>query len=233
VDLVVHGGDLLYRSRVPARLVEMAFAPLRRVADAGVPVFLVPGNHERSHIPYALLAMHRNIHVFDRPRAYSIDVRGCDVTLVGFPYCRDGIRDRFRDLEARASAGAAHGNIRLLCMHHCFEGATVGPHDYTFRRAPDVVQASDVPRGYAAVLSGHIHRFQILTTDLRGRALCAPVFYPGSIERTSHAEAGEPKGFLLLTLSRDQTLGGRLHDWLFCPLPTRPMLPGIAARVAT
>ena len=56
VDGVVHGGDLLFRRRVPARLVDRAFEPLKRVADAGVPVYLVPGNHERSVIPYALLA---------------------------------------------------------------------------------------------------------------------------------------------------------------------------------
>ena len=34
-DLVVHGGDLLYRARVPAHLVQQAMAPLFRVADRG------------------------------------------------------------------------------------------------------------------------------------------------------------------------------------------------------
>jgi DNA repair exonuclease SbcCD nuclease subunit len=46
VDCVVHGGDLLFRSKVPARLVQMAFEPLRQVADREIPVYLVPGNHE-------------------------------------------------------------------------------------------------------------------------------------------------------------------------------------------
>ena len=58
VDLVVHGGDLLFRSRVPPDLVQRAMAPLFEVADAGVPVYLVPGNHERGRIPYPLLARH-------------------------------------------------------------------------------------------------------------------------------------------------------------------------------
>jgi exonuclease SbcD len=55
IDLVVHGGDLLYRSKVPAELVRMALEPLLEVADRGVPVVLVPGNHERSAIPYPRL----------------------------------------------------------------------------------------------------------------------------------------------------------------------------------
>ena len=61
VDLVVHGGDIFYRSKIPARLVEMAFEPLKAVADTGVPVYVVPGNHERSSIPYHILAAHPDI----------------------------------------------------------------------------------------------------------------------------------------------------------------------------
>jgi DNA repair exonuclease SbcCD nuclease subunit len=76
VDCVVHGGDLLFHSRVPARLVGMAFEPLKRVADSGTPVYLVPGNHERSAIPHRHLGEHPHIHIFDRP-----------VTFTGFKSC--------------------------------------------------------------------------------------------------------------------------------------------------
>jgi DNA repair exonuclease SbcCD nuclease subunit len=62
----------------------------------------------------------------------------------------------------------------------------------------------------------------VLTSDLRGSALSAPVLYPGSIERTSLAELGEPKGFLLLHLN-DRNAGGNLR-WEFRPLPARPMI---------
>ena len=43
------------------------------------------------------------------------------------------------------------------------------------------------------MLAGHIHRHQVLTQDLGGRPLGAPVFYPGSVERTAFAEEGESK----------------------------------------
>ena len=84
VDLVVHGGDILYRSRVPPGLVERAFAPLKAIADRGVPVCVVPGNHERSRIPHPLLATHPGIHVFDRPRTVSLAVGGLTLALAGF-----------------------------------------------------------------------------------------------------------------------------------------------------
>ena len=39
---------------------------LGEVADAGIPVFLVPGNHERSRIPFDWLARHPGVHVFKK-----------------------------------------------------------------------------------------------------------------------------------------------------------------------
>ncbi len=223
VDCMVHGGDLLYRSRVPPNLVQQAFAPLKRVADAGIPVYLVPGNHERSRIPHDMLGLHPHIHIFHRPQTFVAKMNGVRVGLSGFPYARDGVRQRFRNLVGETGWRETETDIRLLCVHHCFEGATVGPANYTFRSASDVVSAADVPSEFAAILSGHIHRHQVLTADLRGRDLPTPVLYPGSIERTSFAEADEPKGYLLVELdSRDA--GGTLTRWQFRQLPARPMI---------
>lgn len=225
VDLVVHGGDVFDRPRVPASLVYQAFEPLARVADRGIPVFVVPGNHERSRIPHERMASHAGIHVFDRPRTFRLQVAGHDVALSGFPFARR-VRDAFPKLLASTGwlDGGARAEIRLLCLHQCFEGATVGPSDFTFRRGRDVVQARDLPRGFGAVVSGHIHRHQVLTTDLGGRGVPCPVLYPGSVERTAFAEMGEAKGYLRLALGAGAVGGGVLLDHTFHHLPARPML---------
>src|SRR5512134_3148810 len=94
VDVVVHGGDLLYRSRVPAWLAEAALEPLKRIASSGIPVLLVPGNHERARLPYPLLAVHERLHVFDRPRGVVLAARGVRAAFIGFPYTNE-IRRRF------------------------------------------------------------------------------------------------------------------------------------------
>ena len=86
VDCVVHGGDLLYRSKVPGPAVALAAEPLKDGADAGVPVFLVPGNHERSIIPH-FERMHHPISLsFDRPRTFVLEVGGLQLALAGFPF---------------------------------------------------------------------------------------------------------------------------------------------------
>lgn len=226
VDLVVHGGDVFHKPGALPSLAYQAYEPLRAVADAGIPVAVVPGNHERGRLPHLRFLRHPLIHVFDEPRTVTVDAGGVRVALAGFPYTRR-IRDAFGDTVHGTGWGAeaATAHAALLCMHHCFEGATVGPADYTFRRNRDVVQAADVPRGFAAVLSGHIHRHQVLTRDLRGRLLPCPVFYPGSVERTAFAEAGEAKGYLVLEVEPGPAgSAGRASSWTFHRLPSRPMV---------
>ena len=212
MDLVVHGGDLFHRPRVPPCLVYQAFEPLKRVADRGVPVFVVPGNHERSRLPHGHLAAHARIHIFDRPRAYQVTVRGRRVVLAGFPYERRDVRTGFATLVEKARWREAEADVCLLCVHHCLEGATVGPADYTFRGASDVIRGRDIPRGFAAVLSGHIHRYQVLTSDLSGRSLAAPVLYPGSVERLRRmAPPTMNLDVVLADEPRPSSLGSRLH----------------------
>ena len=217
VDVVVHGGDVFDRSRVAPTVAYQALDPLCRVADLGVPVFVVPGNHERSRLPHLRFASHAGVHVFDRPRTWTIDVRGTTIAIAGFPYER-AVRQSFLDVLALTEWRREPADVRVLCMHQCAEGATVGPADYTFRSADDVVRLRDVPAAFAAVFSGHIHRRQALTSDLAGRRLDTPVLYPGSIERTSVAEIGEPKGYMIVSVG---TAGAR---WEFRELPARPML---------
>ena len=213
VDVVVHGGDLLYRSRVPAWVAEAALVPLKRLASSGVPVLLVPGNHERGRIPYPLLADHEGLHVFDRPRSVVLNAGGVRVAFIGFPYTHD-IRRGFPQILAAASRQNTTADVRVLCLHHCVEGATCGPGNFTFRFGADVIRAADLPTDAAVVLSGHIHRHQVLRPPGR-----PPVIYPGSVERTSFAEALETKGFVVLQLTQ-----AGLGSFEFRPLPAKPMV---------
>src|SRR5262249_43120725 len=188
VDLVVHAGDVFDRPSVPTTVAYQALEPLPRVADIGVPVFIVPGNHERSRLPHPRFATHPLVHIFDRPRTCNLEIRGTRIGLSGFPYERRDVRARFTELLEQTEWRRDCAAVRLLCVHHCVEGATVGPADFTFTTAADVIRLSDVPPDFAAVLSGHIHRHQVLTADLSRRSIKTPVLYPGSIERTSLAE---------------------------------------------
>jgi len=76
-----------------------------------------------------------------------------------------------------------------------------------------------MPQNSAAVLSGHIHRRQILYSGK------VPVIYAGSIERTSFSEKDEQKGFYEIDFAPDPNEN---KQWLIekiksLPLAARPM----------
>ena len=223
VDLVVHGGDVFFRSRVPPSVVEMAMAPLVRVAEHGLPVFIVPGNHERSQLPLHLWSAHPNIRIFDAPRTFLISVQQAKIAMSGFPFTRH-IRDAFPELLEQTRYREHDTDLCLLCMHQTVEGAQVGPSDFTFRWGSDVIKGRDIPDDLDAVLCGHIHRAQVLTHDLSSRPLPAPVIYPGSIERTSFAERNETKNYAVCSFSPSYCKDGGLQDVSFTALPARPMM---------
>ena len=223
VDVVVHAGDVFDRSTIVPTLAYQGLEPLCRVADRGIPVFIVPGNHERSRLPHLRFASHPGVHVFDQPRTFHTEVRGTTIAIAGFPYERD-VRERFADLLRRAGWRSSAAALHLLCIHQCVEGATVGPADYTFTTAADVVRIRDVPSEFAAVFSGHVHRHQVLTTDLALRPVSTPVLYPGSLERTTFAEIGESKGFMVVRIGVETEVGTARVAWEFRELPARPMI---------
>ena len=95
----------------------------------------------------------------------------------------------------------------------------MGPKNFMFRGGADVIDIREIPSGFTAVLTGHMHRHQVLQEDLRGKPIATPVLYAGSIERTSFAEKDEMKGYMIIELG-DNT---NFH-WQFHELPASPMV---------
>ena len=223
VDCVVHSGDILYRSKVPAGLVAEVFEPLKEIASSGIPVFVVPGNHERSQIPFGLFASHPNLFIFNRPRTFTLELRETKIALSGFPFYRGDVRSAFQSLLEATQWRQFKTSYRLLCIHQCFDGSTVGPSEFVFRNRPDVIRPARIPGEFTAVINGHIHRAQILIRDLSSQQPVPPIIHPGSTERTSFAEKDESKGYFILELVSDhhKTEISGIH---FVELPTRPMV---------
>jgi DNA repair exonuclease SbcCD nuclease subunit len=196
---------------------------LIRIAECGIPVLLVPGNHERSQIPVSLLESNDKLHIFDRPRTYRFFIKGITVAMAGFPYLRRGIGERFGEIVRKTGVTGVDADVSLLCMHQCVEGARVGLHEYTFRPGTDVIPGRRIPALFAAILSGHIHRYQVVCRDLQNLPIAAPVVYAGSTERTSFAEQKETKGYVIVRITTGSGDRSPAVAWDFHPLETRPM----------
>jgi DNA repair exonuclease SbcCD nuclease subunit len=189
----------------------------------GIPVLIVPGNHERSRIPFPLLTAHPKIFIFNSAKALVLEEGGVRIGFTGIPQIREDPRNTFKRILSETGWELLDVDFRLLLIHQAVEGATVGPAEYVFRYGRDVVPGRDIPKGFLAVLSGHIHRAQVLLSDLSGKRLAAPVVYPGSIERTSFAERNDLKGFFVAEFGRSRQQGFELKALDFRTLPARPM----------
>ncbi|NQV29640.1 MAG: metallophosphoesterase [Candidatus Marinimicrobia bacterium] len=213
VDVLLHGGDVFFRSKIPSLIVEKAYEPLLKVLDQGIDIFLVPGNHERSRLPHTPLFHHPKLHLFDRPRTFTVERSNSRIAFGGIPNIRHDVADSFAGAVHSSGIMEVSAEQKLLCLHQSIENAVVGVQNYKFRKGPDVIGLDQFPAGMDLIVSGHIHRQQILTS-LSG----TPIIYPGSIERTSFAERLESKGYYMIEISEARI------DIEFRPLSCRPMI---------
>ncbi len=223
VDLIVHGGDLFFRSKVPDPIVDRVYHTLTTFADSQIPVYIVPGNHERSRLPTSIFLNHPLINVFDRPKLFSLSINNARIILVGFPFIRSDIRRGFSSILHQSGWYSQDADIKILGLHQAVEGATVGPGNFTFRNSEDVIPLTSLPNDAKVVLCGHIHRQQILKKTIGNNTPSIPVIFSGSTERTSFAEKDEKKGFYHLSFDSKGEKNWILKESRFIELPSRPM----------
>jgi len=218
-DLILHGGDFFFRSKVPTPIVDRAYDILHQFAEHGIPFVIVPGNHERSVLPTSILMNHKNIYIFDEPSTFFFTAKGATVGITGFPNIRNGIKLQYLKIFNQATEGNPETDIKLLLMHQAIQESQI--EGFTFRYGKDVLPQELLPADFHAVLSGHIHRAQIFEYEKQERTI--PVIYPGSTERTSIVETAEEKGFYELIFEEDD-FNWTLTETNFHVLPTRPMI---------
>lgn len=202
INLVIHAGDLFDRSKPSSQALVSASQPLLGLAVAGIPIVIVPGNHERSAIPSCLLLSHPNIHIVTKPCTLLFRTRGAIVAVAAFPCLRRDSARLFTTALNATGWAKARADVKILAVHQTFESATCGPGSYRFRSGDDVVDRDDVPSAFDYVSAGHVHRHQTLSTVTMDGP---PIVYAGSPDRVSFAEANEPKGHVVI-----EEAGGRL-----------------------
>jgi DNA repair protein SbcD/Mre11 len=214
-DLLLHAGDLFNKYYFSAQQCAEQVSPLIQLARDGVPVVIIPGNHERSSLPFDLFHGVPNIHVFSEPNFVVLNLAGYRVGIAGFPFLRNDSRRLFLNALAATGYRRQRTDFNILLVHQAFDSAVVGPRDFMFTtRRSDTVNRADIPAAFHYVAAGHIHRYQILMHPLYPGH---QIVYPGSIQRMSFAEIEEDKGFI-----EAETVDSSIITTLR-PLPAYPM----------
>jgi exonuclease SbcD len=238
VDLVLIAGDI-YKNRTPNPTHQREFARrIRRIVDAGIPVFMLTGNHDmpggsgRAHSVEIFDALGIvGVTIASRMRSYRIDTRGGPVQIVAVPWLNrqalltkddlQGLPISAIEVEMRhiveewlegAVAQLDPDVPTVLTFHGTLAGATLGSERSVMLGSDLVLPRSVVAQpGIDYVALGHIHKHQVIGDD-------PPAVYPGSIERIDFGEEHEPKGFVIVDLQRGGT------TWRFVEVAARPFV---------
>ncbi len=246
VDLVIFAGDA-YKRRSPNPTYQRALARrIKRLADNGVPVVLLIGNHD---LP-AMVQRASSVDIFrtlDVPnvivgrdeRVHVIETRRGPVQVATVPYpVRQRLlaHDEYRGLSIEELDEALQDivtrNIEalartldpqipaVLAAHLSVSEAKYGSERSVMlgRDAVVLKSALDDP-AWDYVALGHVHKHQ----SLNGEGL-PPIVYAGSLERIDFGEEGQPKGFCWVELTRGETTRGWKAVWEFVEVDARPFV---------
>jgi exonuclease SbcD len=240
VDVVIFAGDA-FKARNPTPTYQRAFARrVKRLADAGVPVVLLVGNHD---LP-TMVQRASSVDIFrtlDVPNVvvgrvedvHRVETRHGPVQVATVPYpVRQRLlaRDEYRGLSIeqldkelqrivtrniQAMAAQLDSDLpAVLTAHLSVSGATFGSErSVMIGRDAVVLKSALADPAWDYVALGHIHKHQSLNDGGY-----PPVVYAGSLERIDFGEEGQPKGFCWVELARGDT------TWEFIEVDARPFV---------
>nr|HID14793.1 exonuclease SbcCD subunit D [Anaerolineae bacterium] len=240
VDLVIFAGDA-YKRRSPNPTYQRAFARrIKRLADAGVPVVLLVGNHDlptmvqkASSVDIFRTLDVPNVVVGRVEEIHRIATRHGPVQVATVPYpvrqrllVHEDYRGRSIEQLDEALQRIVTDNIRalarqldpdlpaVLTAHLTVSGATFGSErSVMIGRDAVILRSALANPTWDYVALGHVHKHQSLNDGGY-----PPVVYAGSLERIDFGEEGQPKGFCWVELARGET------TWEFVEVDARPFV---------
>ena len=243
-DLALFCGDA-YKSRDPSQTHQREFARrVARLSSAGVPVFLVLGNHDMPHVASRATAL-EIFHTLDVPNVYTGDRAGTQVVetrdgplqIVTLPWIRrsgflaredmrgltqDEVNDAIQRSLAdtiRVQASQLDANVpAVFAGHVSVSEAEAGSEQSMMLGTDHVILKSNLslPQlDYVAL--GHVHRHQVLGRN-------PLIVYSGSLQRVDFGEEKDDKGFCVIDLDPSQPAGRRVTDFEFHNVDARRFL---------
>lgn len=182
VDFVVIAGDLYDGSWRDFNTGIFFVKEMGRLKRAGIPVYVLFGNHDAESEMSRKLEMPDNVHVFgaNKPQTFKVD---------GLPVALHGQSFKQRDITANLAVGypaptADHFNIGVL--HTALEGYAAHA---TY--APCTVDELHA-RGYNYWALGHVHEFEQWTG-------ASTIVFPGNLQGRNVRELGR-RGAVMVTV---------------------------------
>jgi DNA repair exonuclease SbcCD nuclease subunit len=180
-------------------------AQMRRLDEAGIPVFLIAGNHDAASQITRSLRPPSNVTVLSTKKPETLVIEELEVAIHGQGFASAAVSD---DLSLAYPPAVPHFfNIGLL--HTSLNGRP--GHE---RYAPCTVEGLQ-SRGYQYWALGHVHQREVVCRD-------PWIVFPGALQGRHIRETG-PKGATLVTVREREVAEVEHRDldvfrWALCPV---------------
>ena len=241
IDLVLLAGDA-YKSRDPNQTHQRELAKrLATLSSAGIPVFLLLGNHDRPNAIGRATTIEifdtlqvPNLYVGEEIKTYVVETPKGSLQITALPWPRrsvlfsredtrslsvEEVNERIQVLFTRGIQQAAErldpDIPAILTGHITVSGATLGSERSMMLGQDHFLLPSSIHLpAFDYIALGHIHKHQVLREN-------PLMVYSGSLQRVDFGEEKDPKGFCVIDLDPSRTQGKRLVDFRFQQVDAR------------
>ena len=243
-DIVLFCGDA-YKSRNPNQTHQREFAKrIYSLANNGIQVFLLIGNHDSPNIPGPASALDifptlniPNVRIGSTLTTHLIETKSGPIQIVSLPWVRKGQFMSSAETD-QLSTGELNSTIQsMLTTEISYQASNLDPDipsilsghvsidsartssEKSMMLGNDYVllKSSVALPQFDYVALGHIHKYQLLNETPK-------VVYPGSLQRIDFGEEKDVKGFCSIHLDPTKKTGQRETSYKFIPVNARRMV---------
>lgn len=166
---------------------------LGKLKRAGIPVFLVKGNHDAENLMSRDLPYPDNVHTFASQKSQTLELKDLNIVLHGRSFGSRKVADDF----VKSYPARREGWLNIGVLHTALDG-TRGHASYAPCSVDDLQKF-----GYDYWALGHVHAPEVVTKE-------PWIVYPGNLQGRSVRETGT-KGAVRVTVDDGRVVG---VDWL-------------------
>ena len=243
-DIVLFCGDA-YKSRNPNQTHQREFAKrIYSLANNGIQVFLLIGNHDSPNIPGPASALDifptlniPNVRIGSTLTTHLIETKSGPIQIVSLPWVRKGqfmssaetdqlsteeLNSTIQSMlttEISYQASNLDPDIPSILSGHVSIDSARTSSEKSMMLGNDYVllKSSVALPQFDYVALGHIHKYQLLNETPK-------VVYPGSLQRIDFGEEKDVKGFCSIHLDPTKKTGQRETSYKFIPVNARRMV---------
>jgi len=184
-EFILHSGDLFDKGKPSNRILLFVIKQLKKLKQAGIPLFIVPGSHDVSVDGTFITILERvgllrNVAKPENFEGPLMKGEECgDAIIYGVPGRRANIRQIYEAIKPRES-----DKFKIFMFHH-ITSDIMGTEEFAD------IPLSLLPQGMDYYAGGHWHDYE--SNTYQGK----PVIYPGSTEYSDiNVMQGKARGFI-------------------------------------